>query len=239
MRHWPLLALVLLLPGTSVVAETAAEMLANAHILGYAPNLEIRAEMQLLDRGAPQRRTIQVFLQRQDDGRTRIFTQILLPPFLQSMKFLQYQSPDGEQDRWMSTSRGVRRLGVRDAAEHLFNSDFTTDDFSYLDVEGHELSIVERAGQLVTINERAPSRRERLITVDTAKKLIVAVDYRNESGKTEREYRVEETGSVNGIWYPRVSKMTDLTSETSTRLTIERIEAVDSIPDRIFSRGNL
>jgi hypothetical protein len=234
-----LVALLTFLFSFGVFAQDAESILAESHILGYAPNLEIRAELRIMGRGAVQRRTVQVFLQRADDGASRMLAQIIEPPFLQSMKFLQHQDADGGQDRWLGSSRGVQRLSVGNYGQSLFNSDFTTDDFAYVDVGVLQLELLDREGDLVSIRATDESGGTRIVTVDEPRNLIVGVDYLDDSGNTKRRYTVNQVGSNGGVWHPVSAEMRDLVAGTYTELTTISLESPESIPARVFSRGSL
>jgi hypothetical protein len=220
-------------------AQDVASILAESHILGYAPNLEIRAEMRIMGRGAVQRRTLQVYLQRSEDGSSQMLVQIMEPPFLQSMKFLQHQNADGTQDRWLGSSRGVQRLSIGDYGQSLFNSDFTTDDFASIDVSVLRLELLESENNIARIRATDESGEVRVITVDEQRKLVVGVDYLNGDGDAVRRYTVNSIDSTDDVWHPVSAEMRDLVADTYSELTILSLESVARIPARVFSRGSL
>jgi hypothetical protein len=223
----------------SLSAQDAASIVTESHILGFAPALEIRAEMRILGRGAMQRRTVQVYLQRSGDGSSRMLAQILEPPFLQSMKFLQHQNADGTQDRWLGSSRGVQRLSIGDYGQNLFNSDFTTDDFAYIDVSNLQAEVIDRSADITRIRVTDAAGSTRIMSVDEARHLIVGIDYLDDHGAVERRYTVTTTASTDGVWHPILAEMHDLVADTRTELTVLTLEPVAQIPARVFSRASL
>jgi len=229
-----------LLAGPTVLAaQSAEELLAGAHILGSAPNLIADAELEIHGDSGDLERGIRLHLRNEPEGGSRVLAQVIRPAYLASMKFLMYREPDGRQDRWVTTSRGVRRLTAGDGDERIFGSDFTAADLSSLDVDGHRLEVLERADGLARIRATRPGEPARVITVETGGGLITHVDYLGSDGEPVRRYRVLETGQTDGVRFPRVARLDDLAAGTHTVLRLTEVQVVDSIPDRVFSRAAL
>ena len=229
----------LLTAPTTLQAQSAEQLLAGAHILGSAANLVADAELEIHGGSGDLERGIRLHLRNESDGGSRVLAQVIRPAYLSSMKFLMYREPDGRQDRWVTTSRGVRRLTAGDGDERIFGSDFTAADLSSLDVAGHRLEVLDREDGLARIRATRAGEPTRVISVDTENGLITQLDYLGADGEPVRRYRVQEVGQTDGVRFPRVARLDDLTGGTYTVLRLTSVVVVDSIPDRVFSRAGL
>lgn len=243
MRHDCRLLMLLLLtvtrPQFVLPQDDATELLDGAHILGYAPNLVVRADMEIHGTSGQLDRTVQFHLRNEAGGATRVLAQIIRPAYLMSMRFLMHRTDDGRQDRWVTTSRGVRRLTDGDGDERIFGSTFTARELSSLDHAGSDLALLDINPSEALIRTTAPDRQVRLITIDRESRIIRQIDYLTASGHLSKRYRVTEIGVTNGFSFPRIARMDDFSDGTYTILRMHEVEVVDSIPDRVFSRANL
>lgn len=239
------LCLMLCVLAPSAFGQTAREAILSAHILGTSQYTSVEATMEIHGKRGDQTRRIEVFIHRMDSGESRILSQVVWPAFLTNMKFLMHSEADGNQERWMKTSRGVRRLSNANFSDSVFNSDFTVEDFSYLDGSDYDFSYHGSDGQdgLRVVAARAVDSgseiRTKVFRIDSDAKLIREIDYLNSNGELVRKYRTLETQQVAGLSYPERVEMRDLRDDTSTEITIDSIDTRRRIPARTFSRAGL
>ena len=142
-----LLLLLTVFSGFTLQAETAGEVLSNAHILGEHQSIVMKVLMDIEKSGNSTERKLEIYLEHENTGAARVLTQIVSPAFLRNMKFLLRRGDDGSEDKWLKTSKGIRRLSNANAAESIFNSDFTVEDFSFVNVSDYRLRFLEDADE--------------------------------------------------------------------------------------------
>jgi hypothetical protein len=245
-RRILLAALIALVPATTIVADPGVppgRRVRSSHILGTSEFTSVEATMHVRGSRGDQTRRLEVFIHREPDGDSRILAQIVWPAFLTNMKFLVHGEADGGQERWMKTSRGVRRLSNANVGDSVFNSDFTVEDFSYLDEGDYEFSYApDRDGLTVVraeLREPAGDVHTKVFRIDGEAELIREIDYLGQTGRVVRRYRTISTQRVSGIEYPQHVEMTNLADGTSTSIQIDRIDVTRRLPARLFNRAGL
>ena len=218
----------------------------DAYLLGGNQNVILRVVLHIQTPRGAKERELELFLHR-SENESKVLAQVVSPSFLRSMKFLQIALADGNEITYLKTSRGVRRLSEANREERLFDSDFTVSDLSYTSSTDYQL----QAGGQDVVGDRLchllrgvpvavmGSVDRNIFYVDASDGILRRVDYLDSQDQMVKQYLLLETQSVNGHIYPRVCVMEDFAQTTRTRLTVAEIDVVDSIPARIFSRGNL
>ena len=243
-----LLATAFTIISASVIAQEppdAADILRRTALFGQFTSLEVDLAMEIHERRGTKDRGLVAYVERDEDG-ARALVQIVSPAFLNSMKFLSIT--DGEDTtQWLGTSRGVRRVAASSRNDQLFDSDFTVEDLSDYDPEDFDLTITgsERInGSDCYVLEAVPVDIEtdyakRVMYVDKETGLLLLARFLDDSGEVVREFELLEHMDLDGVPFPEVVKMTTVSSNTYTILTIDDARAGHDIPDRIFNRGNL
>ena len=224
-------------------ASAATEILDNTHLLGNAPNIILTATMDIRSSRGDKSRTIDIYIS-QDEETSKILAQVSSPPFLRNLKFLTHQFANGSDDRWVKTSRGVRRLAEGNYGEALFDSDFTVEDLSRIDQSRFDLEVTDpgdtsglRAVK-ATPTYKNPDYDYKIFLIETETGMLTGVDFY--SGDTiVRKYTLVDRQVVDGELYPLLCKIEDFEKNTSTILEIEAVSIEDSIPARMFNRGSL
>ncbi len=243
-----LLAAAFTLISASVIAQEApdpADILRGAALFGRFTSLEVDLTMEIHERRGTKDRGLVVYVERDgDDARTLV--QIVSPAFLSRMRFLSVT--DGEDTaQWLATSRGVRRIAPSSRNDKLFDSDFTVEDLSDYDPDDFDLTITgsERInGSDAYVLEAVPLDIEtdyakRVMYVDKETGLLVLARFLDGSGDVIREFELLEHMDLDGIAFPKVARMTTVSRNTFTILTVDNARAGHDIPDRIFNRGDL
>ncbi|MBN1686468.1 MAG: outer membrane lipoprotein-sorting protein [Spirochaetales bacterium] len=222
---------------------TAEEILANTHLLGNAANIILTATMDIRSPRGDKSRTLEIYISQNDEA-SKILAQVTSPPFLRNLKFLTHQFSDGSDDKWVKTSRGVRRLAEGNYGEALFDSDFTVEDLSRIDESRFDLEVVDtgetsgvRAIKAIpTYN--GPDYTHKIFKIEVDTGMLSGVDFFRDEALVKR-YTLLERQVIGGEPYPLLCTMEDFAKGTSTVLEIDKVSIEDSIPERLFNRGSL
>lgn len=228
-----------------VSADVNGEQLLNeAVIFGNASHIVMTVRMQIDTSRGDKSRGMEIYLQT-DENASKLLMQIVHPPFLRYMKFLQYKDGQDSQ-QWLKTSRGVRRLTGANQSESIFDSDFTVEDFSSIDSEVYSVALLSETvvdGSSVYTLELTPSytgaqyqRKKLYIDKDTM--LIRRIDFFSKN-VLYKQYTLLETQKIEGRLFPRVCIMKTMSQQSSTTIFFDEISLPDTIPSRTFNRGSL
>ncbi len=237
-RKTVLICISLFLPLIPVFSIDARAILEEASLLGNVPCAEYSVGMEIEQEKGSKTRQLEIY-RDESGGAEKFLVQIVQPAFLKNMKLLSITQA-GDQMRWLKTSRGVKRLSASSRDDQpLFDSDFSTSDLLMIDLDAYDLEITHEAGSAVMIRVSAKTGQDdRTITVDTAKGLVIQVDYLD-AGKVYKQYTVLETQEVDNAVLPSVCSMVQLEEGTQTVLTFDSVELKDSIPSRYFNSSQL
>lgn len=224
-------------------ADTPASHVHDSHILGISEYTEVEATMIIHGTRGEQTRRLEILMHRPQEHESRVLARIVWPGFLTNMKFLIHNNGNGNQEKWMKTSRGVRRLSDANTDEPVFNSDFTVEDFSDLTGERYRFAY-HRADdpngiRVVEARRTDAASVSKVFYIDPDAKLIRRIDYLDRSGELVRQYRILATQQVASHDYPKHAEMRDLESGTSTEIRIESVDVSSRIPSRVFNRAGL
>jgi hypothetical protein len=241
-----LLPVVFLCAAFAVTADealTVEAILNKTYLLGNAPNIVLSASMDIKSPRGDKNRVLDIYV-TQGDEEAKILAQVTSPPFLRNLKFLTHQYANGTDDKWVKTSRGVRRLAEGNYGESLFNSDFTVEDLSRINRSRFDLEVLD-TGELsgtqavkATPTYRNPDYTHKIFKIEVETGMLAGVDF-FEDEKLVRQYTLVDRQVIEGDLYPRLCKMEDFTEGTSTLLKITEVSIEDSIPSRLFNRGSL
>jgi hypothetical protein len=99
--------------------------------------------------------------------------------------------------------------------------------------------LLDRADGLARVQATRTGELTRIFGVQVESRFIEQIEYLGKDGEPVRRYQVVETGQVDGALVPRTARLDDLVAGTHTVMRLTDVQAVDSIPDRIFSRASL
>ncbi|MFP4114450.1 MAG: outer membrane lipoprotein-sorting protein [Spirochaetota bacterium] len=239
------LAIVLLLTtAATAFVQEPDEIIRDAALFGRFESLVARIRMEIHD-GGTKHRTLELHSEQDDDG-ARAFVQIISPAFLNRMKFLTI-SARGATDQWIGTSRGVRRLADGSRDERLFDSDFRIDDFTPPEPDEYDLTRLDDRvvdGEPCYVVDIVPRTvrtdyARRRVFVAREDRLLVRAEYYSPDDELVRLFRLEERTYEEGTAFPARGSMRSISDGTETVLTVEQYRVGVTIPDRMFSRGNL
>ena len=231
---------------TGTYAETAEEILQHTTLFGRAANTQMSITMEIVKPRGTKSRTLEAFV-RQEGTASQILLHIVSPAFLSQMKFLSDRDEKGRESKWLKTSSGVRRLSEGNRTEPLFDSDFTVEDLSEIYPDDFDLALLgdKQAGPyLCDLIEAVPrfagsSYSKKWIYVEKDTGILCAVDFFGRDDQPVKRYRLLEVQTVAGNTYPFSCRMEGVSDGTFTELEFPRIEIVDRLPDKLFSRASL
>lgn len=217
--------------------ETAAEIIAEVHVLGPADTMQVDATMTIREGSSEAERRLEGWYRRGDRDLS-LFVQILEPPFLRDMKLLLLRRGSRE-DNWMRTSRGVRRLGASSGQERVFGSHFTVSDMTAVDPAAQTVRLVDSSPDeiLIEVQDREGSGYRRF-SIQPEDRIIRGIQFFDDSGELVKEYELLSVDSVEGQPVPMRGQMR-LTNGDYTIISVNEIDFPTSIPGRYFNRGNL
>jgi hypothetical protein len=227
-----------------LTAQSAEETLKRAQLIGESAHVAMTVQMSIRTQGGVKERSLEIYIQEAEEA-TRVLVQVVEPAFLRNMKFLEHRYPDGREDKWLKTSRGVRRLSQANRSERLFDSDFTVEDLSRIDVEDFRLFFASgdtAAGERTIVAEPVGPAGEyarKEFTIDLRTNLVTRVDYIDANGKLSRRYTLLETRSIEGEVFPWRCRMEDFRGGSSTTLLFRRIALAEPLPARLFNKASL
>lgn len=217
--------------------ETAAEIIAEVHVLGPADTMQIDATMTIREGSSQADRRLEGWYRRADRDLS-MFVQVVEPPFLRDMKLLLLRRGSRE-DNWMRTSRGVRRLGASSGQERVFGSHFTVSDMTAVDPAVQTVQLVDSSAEeiLIEVQDRE-GRGYRRFAIQPENRIIRGIQFFDDSGDLVKEYELLSLESVEGQPVPMRGRMR-LANGDSTTISVNEIVFPSSIPGRYFNRGNL
>lgn len=222
-----------------------AEILRRAALFGQFTSLEASLTMEIHERRGSKDRGLTAYVVREED-RARALVQITSPAFLGNMKFLSV-SDGPETSQWLATSRGVRRVAGSSRNDRLFDSDFTVEDLSDYQPDDFDLTLMGSEtvdGVETHLLEAVPRDAEtdyakRVMNISKETGLLARARFYDDDGELVREFELIEHMELDGVPFPRVAKMTTVSRNTHTLLTVEEARVGHTIPERLFNRGNL
>ncbi|TFH06491.1 MAG: outer membrane lipoprotein-sorting protein [Spirochaetales bacterium] len=220
-----------------------AEILRGAALLGQFSSLETRMTMDITDSRGAKKRDLAAYVERKDDE-TKALVQVVSPAFLSNLKFLSIAS-EAQRDQWISTSRGVRRIAGGTGNEKIFDSDFTVEDLSSYDPEDYAVTLQGTeviGGVECHVIQAVPNETgmvdRKILYVATGTGLLQSGEFYKD-GVLDRTFALIEYMELDGVPFPRVARMTTVTANTFTILTVTQATSGEDIPDRLFNRSNL
>ena len=240
-----LLLLLLLIPAARSPAQDPAAILERATLFGRSPDLVARVLLSIHAAGGVKERELEVSLRRRAGTPIELLMRVVSPAFLSEMAYLSSRDADGRENRWLKTSRGVRKLSQTDRGERLFDSDFSVEDVSPFVAEEYALRYAgaeELSGfrcDLVEAVRKGGSATRRLVWVETETALLRRVDTFDAGGRLVKRYLLVDTQRIGSEVYPMTCTMETFGEKTRTVLTFRAVRTDLVLPDKTFSRGNL
>lgn len=226
--------------------ETPEKTLRESYLMSKAPHVTIAVDMTIQARNGIKSRSLKVYI-KHEEGIKKLLMHIVAPAFLQKMKFLVHQYEAGVENKWLRTSRGVRRLSAAQRSDRLFDSDFSVEDFSEIEVSDYALNRLEPQnidGHGCEVIEMIPHRaggeyQKKVVKIDNRSGIIRQVEFFDSEGELSKLYTLHETQTHGPHIVPLSCSMETVSRGTRTILSFKQIDINSHISDSVFNKGNL
>ena len=181
----------------------------------------------------------------QESREWKLLARITEPGFLRNMKYLVRHESDGDESKWLKTSNGVKRISGFGQDESLFGSDFSVADISAGETQYESLVFLGtevfngRPMNVIEMDCGDKFYAKKTLYIDKENSLIHQVLIYSAKGELIKKYELLEWKLNTYGATPVKSKMTTIKESTFTELLVDSFEIRETIPERIFNRGNL
>lgn len=244
MRICILFLCAIIVPAASAFPQSAAQVAQKTSLFGTAKDITLTVVMELKTKSGTKERGLSISIKRSPAG-MRVLAAMTSPAFLSQMKFLTRRETDGLTTTWLKTSQGVRKLTASSGSERIFDSQFTVEDFSDIDLKGFTASLSEATLDSVACfavalrPTTAAGYSRKVVYVQKDDFELRGMDFYDDYDVLIRQYRVIESRLIGGIPFPVQSVMKDLATDDETSLTIESADTTRVIPESTFNKAGL
>jgi hypothetical protein len=167
-------------------------------------------------------------------GASRSMLRFTAPPEVRGVALLVVNHPEKASDQWMWTPAIARerRIALQDRSARFFGTDFSFEDLEERDVDQYDYRMLGEEtvdGAICWRIEARPratktsqyTRSRVWVRKDTYAFAMVENDVKSQ---VVRRLRYLDFRQVQGIWTAHVLEMTDLTRDSRTVLTLDRLE---------------
>ncbi len=203
--------------------------------------------------GELSRARARVYWKRFENGLAAVQLRFTEPPQRAGMAMLSREQPNGEPETflYLPELRQTRRVSAKTAAGSMFGTDFSYEDFAYL--QGvrragatRRLEDGQRDGRAVYRLETRPegedARYERIVHyIEIERCVPLATEFFEGGERLRKVYSVdlEAIEKIGTHWIPMHSVMRDLEAGTQTDVRIEAIDPDARLRDRLFEPAEL
>jgi hypothetical protein len=211
-------------------------------------------ELITADRAGSERaRSGKLYLKRFDDGMGRALLRVEAPPDLRGTAFLAIQN-DGPPDMflYLPEFKKVRRITSHSLRGRLLGTDFTYEELEHLFTfaKSTDLRLIEGGdvgGRAVHVLEATPdptieSTYTRIVShVDQETCVPLRIDFYEveEVPRKQLSCDPDHITEESGSFVPRLVRMQDAQRGTESRLVTHSVEIDPSVPNRMFTQGQL
>ena len=178
-------------------------------------------------------------------GTSRIVLRFNTPAEVKGVALLVVNHPDRASDQWMWTPaiERDRRIALQDRSTRFFGTDFSFEDLEERDVDQYDYSLlgddaVDAAAcwKIQSVPKQGKSSQYTRATVWIRKDNYAVARIENYAKeRVVRRLNYTDIQRVQGIWTARQLEMTDLTRNSRTRLTLEKLQYNVPMKDEDFT----
>lgn len=178
-------------------------------------------------------------------GTSRMVLRFNTPAEVKGVALLVVNHPDRASDQWMWTPaiERDRRIALQDRSTRFFGTDFSFEDLEERDVDQYDYSLlgddtVDTAvcWKIQSIPKQARSSQYTRAIVWIRKDNYTIARVENYSkDRVVRRLNYTDIQNVQGIWTARQLEMTDLTRNSRTRLTLDKLQYNAPMKDEDFT----
>ena len=178
-------------------------------------------------------------------GTSRIVLRFNTPAEVKGVALLVVNHPDRASEQWMWTPaiERDRRIALQDRSTRFFGTDFSFEDLEERDVDQYDYSLlgddtVDAAAcwKIQSVPKQGKSSQYTRATVWIRKDNYAVARIENYAKeRVVRRLNYTDIQRVQGIWTARQLEMTDLTRNSRTRLTLDKLQYNAPMKDENFT----
>jgi outer membrane lipoprotein-sorting protein len=241
-----------LILGVSVVsAQDAAEIIRSSRNRISSTTVSTRSRMVIT--AANGSTTERVLDQYSKDGAngSRTVIEFQSPNSVAGTRFLTMENPNGPGDQWIYLPNlgKVRRVAASEGGGSFMGTDFSYDDIASTtrntDLDTHTLVREETwEGKPCYVIESRPKdnsyQYSRMLQwVDKDSRISYRIELYDRRNTQVKLVEMGDVRDVQGRLTPHSTKVTTLSSGSSTTIFVERLRYDDNIPERVFTTAYL
>jgi hypothetical protein len=197
--------------------------------------------------------TERVLDQYSKDGEngSRTVIEFQSPASVAGTRFLTMENPNGPTDQWIFLPNlgRVRRVAASEGGGSFMGTDFSYDDISSTtrsaDLDNHTLlreeALEGKACYVIESRSKDTSYQYSRVVqwVDKDSRIIYKIELYDRRNTAVKRVEMGDVRDVQGRLTPHTTKVTTLSTGTSTTIYVERLRYDDPIPDRVFTTAYL
>lgn len=232
-----------------VSADTAAEIVLRTRTKSGVDSVGTRSKLEIQNAGT----TINVLIidqysSKDKDGLQRTLIDFKEPANARGTRFLMLERKGGSMDQriFLPNLGKTRRIAAEsEGNESFMGTDFSYNDISFLDRDTglDTFSIVKEEvynGKSCYVIEAVPkdknySYSKTIMWIEKEADIFHKGEFYDKNFKLEKIIELSNYKAVNGIMTPHTTKLSTLKTNTSTVITIQKIQYGMNIPDKVFT----
>jgi hypothetical protein len=233
--------------GTALYAEEAADIVERARNLVKADTTSTRSRMVITGKdGGTSERVIDQYAKDGQDG-TRMIIEFKRPASVAGTRFLTIEKAGGGDDRWifLPSLGKTRRVAASESGGSFMGTDFSYDDISSsgrdIDADAHSILREETLdGIPCYVIESVPKDSsyqyaKTISWIDKAQSLIYKSEMYNKRNEKFKTIEISDYKDIQGRPTAMRTKVSTLTSGTSTTVFMDIVKYDETIPDGVFT----
>lgn len=182
------------------------------------------------------------------NGLQRLLVEIKNPPSYKGSRFLMIEKADGSTDQrmYLAQTKKVQKISAQGSADEAFmGSDFSNSDISFMERDTKldtfkMLGEEEYDGKPVYLIESTPKDKnytysKTLMRITKDKNLLLKAEF-YQGSQMVKILELYDYKEVNGIMTAHKTKLSTVKTNTSTVITVKKIEYGVKIPDYVFTQ---
>lgn len=246
-------ALFLARAGLPVYGQDAAALVGRARNRIEADTTSTRSRMVITAKdGRTSERVIDQY-SKEGGGGTLMLIEFKRPASVAGTRFLTIENPSGGEDRWiyLPSLGKTRRVAASEGGGSFMGTDFSYDDVSSgdrdIDADTHTILREETlnanevgAGVLCYVIQSVPKDSgyqysKTISWIDKAQSLVYKSEMYNKRGELIKTMEISDYRDIQGRLTAMRTKVSTVSSGTSTTIFMDIVRYDDTIPDGVFT----
>jgi outer membrane lipoprotein-sorting protein len=235
-----------------LTAQNADDIITRSRNRISATSISTQSRLVVLNKDkTTAERVINQYSQDDSKGNGRTLVEFLRPNAVRGTRFLTVENADGTDNKWifLPSLGKVRRIAASEGEGSFMGTDLSYDDISSVDRDAgadvHAFLKEETfGGQACYVIESKPKDKtyqySRIISwIGKSNSLNYKMELYDKKGKLVKIFESSDFQDVQGRLTAKQTKMSTLSSGTSTTIYIDRIKYDDKIPEGVFTPNYL